>query len=101
MLSLLVALALAAPVDARDRSSAPADSTQERAQSGVALEAAHFSIPGYRTGEYVTLLPSLRVTGGPRWWGALVAPVHYLSFVGAQEVGLGDLRIASGYGVYR
>jgi hypothetical protein len=76
-------------------------SSAESAEVGVGVLAAHYWVPGYRTGEYVTLLPSLRVTAGKRWWAALVAPVHYLAFVGGQDIGLGDVMAALGYGFYR
>jgi hypothetical protein len=90
MLGLLLAVGLAATPEVV---TAPA---AEVAHAEVGVVGAHFYYPGYRTGDFVTLLPSLRITRSARWWGAVVAPVHYLSFVGSETAGMGDLAAAFG-----
>lgn len=70
-------------------------------EATVAMRSAHFDYPGYRHGEYVTVMPGLRAQSAFGMWAELAVPVHALHFVGADNAGLGDVHAAVGHALVR
>jgi hypothetical protein len=101
--SLLVTLLLlSVRAEAHDHAPVSSDAVAAEAiEPSIGFMTAHFAIPGYRTGSYVSVLPSLRVANASGVWGMLVVPIHHLSFVGDTETGVGDVAVAAGFNAVR